>query len=372
MACDVLIIGLGPAGGAAARAAARAGLHVIAVDKKRAIGMPVQCAEFIPPPMGQYATAASVLQQRVIGMRTILPSGAMTESAFPGLMIDRAAFDQALAHDAAAAGAALWLASVLTGLDPEHSRARISTPQGLRTVRYRLLIAGDGPHSVVAMLMRMPRLKTIQTRQYTVRLHRACADTDIWLSDSYPGGYAWLFPKAGVANLGVGMDPRIDAAMKMPLDQLHHRLVQEGRVGEKILARTGGAIPVGGVRDRLASGKVLFVGDAAGLTHPITGAGIAAAVVSGERAGQAAAAHLLGGDADALTGFEEDVRDQYEPSLARALWVRGWLESRWRTAEARRDEIHRRGWIAFPEYFAAVAEAAAPERNRFNELQEAQ
>ena len=61
---------------------------------------------------------------------------------------------------------------------------------------------------------------------------------------------------------------------------------------------TGGLIPVGGqaARDRPASGivPVLLAGDAAGLTNPVTGAGIEAAVRSGELAGAAAASWLAG------------------------------------------------------------------------------
>ena len=53
----------------------------------------------------------------------------------------------------------------------------------------------------------LPALPLIHTRQYTVPLTQPYADTDIWLSDEFPGGYAWLFPKGGVANLGLGVAP---------------------------------------------------------------------------------------------------------------------------------------------------------------------
>jgi flavin-dependent dehydrogenase len=118
-----------------------------------------------------------------------------------------------------------------------------------------------------------------------------------------------------------------------------------------ILGRTGGPIPVGGLRERLAVGNVLFAGDAAGLTHPVTGAGIAAAVISGEAAG-AAAARSLAGDTAALAGYEEDVRDQFETALARAVARRRWMMNR--LAGAHADATQRRGWIAFPEYFEAA------------------
>ena len=377
---DVLVVGLGPAGGAAALA----GLRVAAVERKKEIGVPVQCAEFIPLPLASYAQAEGVLQQRILGMNSHLPSGHVDKIASPGLMVDRAAFDQALARQAEENGARLHLNSRLVGLDSAGSSAIAVTPQGEIRFDYRLLVAADGPHSFVASSLGLPRLDVVHARQYTVPLLEAdklspspqpspvkgeggslsprgrglgrggglkATCTEIWLSPEYPGGYAWLFPRGGVANLGVGVDKRFAANPKDLLDVLHRRLVSEGRVGETILRRTGGAIPVGGLRSSLVVGNTLFVGDAAGLTHPITGAGIAAAVASGERAGQAAAAWLLERDGNALMDFEEDIRDQFGASLEHAVARRAWLGQYWGTPAAGEDRIHRRGWVAFPEYF---------------------
>lgn len=77
---NVLIVGLGPAGGAAALAAAQAGLRVAAVERKKEIGVPVQCAEFIPLPLARHAQAEGVLQQRIQGMVSHLPSGHVDKS----------------------------------------------------------------------------------------------------------------------------------------------------------------------------------------------------------------------------------------------------------------------------------------------------
>lgn len=348
---DVLVVGLGPAGGAAALAAAQGGLRVAVVECRKEIGVPVQCAEFIPLPLTRHAVHEGVLQQRIRGMISHLPSGRADNSTSPGLMVDRAAFDQALARQAGESGARLYLNSRLAGLDSAGSSAIAVTPQGEIRFDYRLLVAADGPHSFVARSLGLPRQETVHARQYTVPLFEASEETDIWLSPDYPGGYAWLFPKGGVANLGLGVDKRYGADPQTLLDALHRKLVVEGRVGEAILRRTGGAIPVGGLRRNLVVGNVLFVGDAAGLTHPITGAGIAAAVASGERAGQAAAAWLLARDGQALMDFEEDICDRFGASLERAVARRAWLGKHWGTPAAGEDRIHQRGWVAFPEYF---------------------
>ena len=137
---DVLVVGLGPAGGAAALAAAQAGLRVAAVERRKEIGMPVQCAEFIPLPLARYAMPEGVLQQRIQGMISHLPSGTMEKSDTPGLMIDRAAFDQALALQAGQSGARLHLNSRLVGLDSAGSSAIVVTPQG--EICFRLPCSG--------------------------------------------------------------------------------------------------------------------------------------------------------------------------------------------------------------------------------------
>lgn len=347
---DVLVIGLGPGGSAAAFAAAAAGARVIAVERRREIGVPVQCAEFVPLPMGKHALASGVFRQHIDGMTTILPSGEKVVSDFPGIMIDRAGFDQALARQAADAGATELLETSLVSVDPERSIAVVRKGEARTEIRFRALVAADGPHSHVAQSLGLARLETVDTRQYTVPLLSRHAHTDIFLSADYPGGYAWLFPKGGAANLGLGLDTRLAPDLKAPLDALHRELAGQGLVGTDVLGRTGGAIPVGGLRERLVVGNALFVGDAAGLTHPITGAGIAAAVISGEAAG-ASIARLLGGEPGALADYEEDVRDQFQTTLDRAVARRRWLLQHWTHAAARGDGLHRRGWIAFPEYF---------------------
>lgn len=348
----VLVVGLGPGGAAAAWAAAAQGVEVLAIDRKKVIGEPVQCAELVPLPLAGYARAPGVLVQPIAGMKSYLPSGAVERSRFPGLMVDRAAFDRALAARAAQAGAELATDTALAALDPAAREARLRCGGRTEHIRYRVLIAADGPHSPSARYLGLGALQVVQTRQYTVPLRRAYADTDIWLSGDYPGGYGWLFPKGAVANLGLGADRRWQADLKTPLERLRAQLVHTGLVDAEIVSRTGGAIPVGGMRERLVHETVLFVGDAAGLTHPITGAGIAAAIQSGERAGQAAAEYLLSGDPARLAAYEEDMREQYGPTLARAVARRDELAQFWRSQAANDDAVQRRGWIAFKEYFS--------------------
>jgi flavin-dependent dehydrogenase len=173
-----------------------------------------------------------------------------------------------------------------------------------------------------------------------VPLKAPYAATDIFLSADIPGGYGWLFPKGDAANLGAGVEPAHKARLKPIVDRLHAGL--GARVGRKVLATTGGAIPVGGMLEcwgLLGETLVLLAGDAAGLANPVTGAGIAAAVHSGRLAGEAAARN-------APEDYEEELRDVFGAALERALRRRREVFSQIPT-----KSMLRRGWIAYPEYW---------------------
>ncbi|MDH3920141.1 MAG: FAD-dependent oxidoreductase [Rhodospirillales bacterium] len=104
---EVLVVGLGPAGSRAAAAAAEAGRSVVAVDRRRAAGHPVQCAEFVPAMIGQELRALdSVIRQRIRAMATFVEDRPPDLwDNFPGHMIDRAAFDRSLVEAARQADA---------------------------------------------------------------------------------------------------------------------------------------------------------------------------------------------------------------------------------------------------------------------------
>lgn len=349
---DVLVVGLGPAGASAAAAAASRGARVVAIDRKRVAGHPVQCAEFVPALIGQQVPALDQhRQQRIRAMTTFVEDEPPhLREQFSGVMIDRQAFDAALVARAEQAGAEIWFGLSLRGIDADGT-AQLS--DGSR-IAAAVIVGADGPRSAVGAAVGIENQVLAETRQMTVPLLMSFEETDIFLSHKLPGGYAWLFPKGEVANLGLGGDPRWRSHFKPLLDDLHAQLVAQGRVGSDVLGHTGGAIPSGGMLEpaaRRGAAHVLLAGDAAGLTNPITGAGIMSAVISGEMAGEAAAA-LIAGDADAAASYRDDLTDMFEASLARAVARREALMRLHDVGQPGPDDL-RRAWIAFPEYWAA-------------------
>ena len=348
---DALVVGLGPAGASAATGLARAGLSVIAVDRKAEAGHPVQCAEFVPAVIGtEVSDLGKVAVQPITSMLTFVEGEAPDELAnFPGQIIDRRAFDAALVAEADEAGADCRFGIKVNEIAPD---GRVDL--GEETVRPRLIIGADGPRSVVGAAIGRINRELVETRQIRVGLRRRHGATDIFLSADIAGGYGWLFPRGGEANLGLGVRPEDRGQLKTLLEQLHARLVEEGRVDGNVLGHTGGPIPVGGMIDpvgRLGATAVMLAGDAAGLTNPVTGAGINSATVSGRLAAEFGA-DWLGGDKDALDDFAEEVRFLFGSALERAVTRRRHLLETYHNGGPGAQDL-RDGWIAYPQYWAA-------------------
>lgn len=354
VACDVVVVGLGPAGATAAAVAARAGLSVVAIERKTVAGEPVQCAEFVPRSLAtEIPDLAGAVVQPIAAMETYLGDGDPVRTPLPGHVVDRAVFDRRLAERAIAAGARALFGTAVTACDADGLRLADGT-----RLRPRVIVGADGPKSLVGRAIGRENRIFAHTRQITVPLTRPHDATDIFLGAEYPGGYGWLFPKGAVANLGLGLSAQARADLPARLAALHARLVAEGRVEAEIGALTGGLLPAGGLIDpaaELGAALVLLAGDAAGLTNPITGAGIASAVISGRMAGEAAIARIAGrphADAD----YREEIADLFGPALERACRRHRDLAAAHAAGGPSSTEL-RRGWVAFDDYWTDAAPA---------------
>lgn len=366
--CDVLVVGAGPAGAAAAHAAAAAGVRVLLVDRKRTPGEPVQCGEWVPRlierlvPVPREAVALPIG-----GLRTHRWAGErggweddweVRDLASPGYMLYRAAFDRSLVRRAEAAGATVWMGASALG--------RLSGGVGLMRageairVSARVIIGADGARSTVGAWMGSANRELLLAAQYEMACPSpaaAGASVEVYLHPRIAGGYGWFFPKGGTANVGVGIHPALADRAELPrlLRWLAAGLTAAGRVEGLPLRATGGWLPVGGLLPVLARGRMLLAGDAAGVCHPITGAGIHNAVQSGALAGEVAAAAVREG---------EGVLAEYPLRLRRLLG--GHLD--W--AARRREERDRlwlhddfaslmaRTWIAYEGFQAGRARGA--------------
>lgn len=346
---DIVVVGAGPAGSSAAAAAAGAGMRVLVVERRRRIGRPVRCAEYIPGRLlGEAAAGRGFVVQTVEGMKTFIAGSLVQQAAAPGFMIHRDLFDAALADRAREAGAEIRTGTSAVGI--EGGRLSVRGPSGgIETVGARVIIGADGPHSRVGRWIGSGNTRLIPGIQVRVPLAEGLSFTEVHFFDEIHAGYGWVFPKGAEANVGLGMKPVPGGPSPVEaLGRFAGRLVKRGVIKAGFLGWTAGWIPAEPLR-KFTSGNVYLAGDAAGHTHPITGAGVAQAVLGGRMAGAHAALAAAEGDPEAGgMKYEEEWRDMFAESHDRAWSRRLLLEDRWAEMEA----VIRRCWVTFREYYA--------------------
>jgi geranylgeranyl reductase family protein len=348
--CDILVIGAGPAGSSAARAAAQSGARVLLIDKRQQIGVPVQCAEFVHGTISRYASFSSkCVIQEIETMVTHLPDGTTYEMQSPGYMLNRSLFDKELAVSAVLSGA-----QVLTG-----TRALGYLPEGViiekekknRTIRAKVVVGADGVHSIVSRWMGFSPLRRIVALQYEVIHSQPQKETDVFFRRDYEGGYGWFFPKGNTANVGIGVVPQKVSLLPDLLEDLLGRLVVLRKMRSiEIIGKTGGSVPCD-LSPSSVLGNLMLVGDAAGQAHPITGAGILNAVIGGEIAGRVAAEAVARDDLDYLKNYEVEWRDFFGQPLSYGASKRMYLEENWNKNGTGFEDLIRKTWVGFKEYY---------------------
>ena len=347
--CDILIIGAGPAGSSAAMAAAEKGMDVLVVEQRSEIGVPVQCAEYIPAPLvGQLNLGTGFVVQKVSKMRTILPNGSARDMAAPGFMIHRDRFDQALAKEARKRGAEFFLSTKALALTDDRHVVIKNEAGETSFICPRIIIGADGPRSKTALWCSAPDRNLFPAAQYHMALCSPMNHTEIYLSPRFYGGYAWLFPKGDNANVGLGLrrNGSNPYSIHALLGEFMEQLKKEGKIKGDPFGSTAGWIPTKPL-EKAVYGNILLAGDAAGHTHPITGAGIFTAVSCGRMAGSWAVDAIIKDDLGILAGYDDEWQDLFGHTLNRAHEKRQRMEREW----DRFDQIIKSCWIGFREYY---------------------
>jgi len=346
---DVVVVGAGPAGSSAARSAASMGMRVLVVERKHQVGVPVRCAEYIPAPLvGELALGREFVVQRVSGMKTILPDGSEKTTMTPGAMIRRDLFDQTLCLAAERAGAELWRDTSAMGWDGKEVSLRKGGGDRLK-VAAAVVIGADGPHSTVGRWIGSVNTHLLAAIQVRVPLTEPSDFTEVYFDNRFRGGYGWLFPKNEEANVGLGI--RKERGKPHLLSEIMsgflERLARAGKIRKEPLgSRTAGWVPAEPPRS-LVKDRFVLVGDAGGLTHPITGAGVFQAVTSGRMAGEWAARAIREKNLGLLASYEDEWRDFYGETHERAFRKRQIFEGEWEDL----DQAVKKCWVAFREYY---------------------
>lgn len=305
---DICIIGAGPAGCVAAHDLAAAGHQVLVCEEHSGIGTPVDCSGVIGvEAFERLPLPRETIRDRLQHLEFVSPSGRRL-GFHPGrtlaYLVDRAAFDTALAQRALTAGSTIWTSAHVTALEPADDGVRLSVVHRGAPVEVRaqaVVLAGGPRYRFQQQLGMGTPAKYLKTVQAEVDVPRGGTPQIFLGSRVAPGSFAWWLPvksgdgyrvKVGVSAVG-GSQQAFQAFLNLLQDQGHPDLSD--------VSCRAWMIPIE-LLPATFSHRTIAVGDAAGQTKPTTGGGLyygplcakiaAEVLIEGFRCGDLSAAFL--------------------------------------------------------------------------------
>ncbi|MGA0185530.1 MAG: NAD(P)/FAD-dependent oxidoreductase [Ilumatobacteraceae bacterium] len=334
LTCDVLVVGAGPAGIAAALELRRAGRDVLVIDKATfprdkccgdglTTGALRALAEldFDPSRVASWTPTTDVWLRSPSGreMSMPLPQGRGTFAA----IAPRMEFDDALVRTALDRGVRIAQGVTFTQVTSMTNDGVVVTVEGLGSVRCQYVVAADGMWSPVRKSLGLSTPGYLGEwhafRQYASNVTGPAKDRLIvWFDADLLPGYAWSFPlRDGRVNIGFGIlrggRHSVQDMNTLWPDILSRPHVREA-LGENVTLEgrhTAWPIPARVTMATLAHERVLFIGDAACVTDTLTGEGIGQALQSGMIAGRVLATHHARGASAVRKAFRREMKRHF-------------------------------------------------------------
>jgi len=327
--CDVLVVGAGPAGSGAALTAAKNGAETVIIDKKNAIGTPIECGECLDPSLlDKYNIKLNpkIIRARHDGTIFYINKELKIDNRsleWKSISVDRRDLDKSFAYEATSAGAKLLVGAELINAeisDDVISTAIVKTERREILIDPKIVIAADGTFSTVGKLQNRRKLDrgeigcTVSYEMTNLKIKNPNM-VQMFFDDLTGNGYGYIIPLSkNSANVGLGR-LGID---EFPWEHLEvflteHPIVSPQVKDARIIEIKKGETPLTGPKLELLVGNVLYVGDSSAQNLSHVGEGVIPSHVCGMIAGEVAAKASKKGDISVL--------DQYPKKISEGIGI---------------------------------------------------
>jgi geranylgeranyl reductase family protein len=313
---DVLIVGGGPAGLFLAERLAGQGVRTLVCEEHARVGDPVHCTGVLSSDsFGRFDLPVSATLNHLTSVRFVSPGGIPVDYATTSpiaTVIDRPAFDRALAARALAAGAEVRAGARVSALDIDATG--VSAMVGTEIVEARLAVLACGANYAIQRRFGFGLPRTyLHTAQRELPAG-ALASVELHFGrDVAPGGFAWAVPVVRPEGLYVRIGVMAAHDALGCYARMLARVSRRWGVSHCDLPPRQKILPLGAI-GRTYGDRLLAIGDAAGLVKPTTGGGIHYSIVSASLAADVAVNALARDrlDAASLATYERRWRAELE------------------------------------------------------------
>ena len=344
---DLLIVGAGPAGAAAAYWAAKRGLEVLAVDKQH-FPRDKTCGDGLTPRAvkelsdmgleGEFTSWHRHQGLRVRAHGTVLELPWPSHPTYPdyGFVVRRRDLDKLVAERALSAGAVirhgveavtpLWGGSDRSG-ELAGAVLRNKATGETEQVKARFVIVADGANSRFGRALGTKRDRSLAQGMAIRTYYASPVHDDPWIESALDitdrqgntlPGYGWVFPLGdGKVNVGIGLLSTFrdykSVNTSWLMEEWAHALPDFWGVDptRPEITPVGGRLPMGGSVQPKAGPNWLIVGDAAGTVNPFNGEGIDYAYETGRAAANIIASAAAHSDLSILSEYSRWLETTY-------------------------------------------------------------
>jgi digeranylgeranylglycerophospholipid reductase len=317
---DCIVVGGGPVGAVAARAAAGKGARVLLVEKGGTPTYPDRCTGIVSPRcLEEAGVTHEVVLREVRGGTIHAPDNRsirIEAQDTRAVVIDRRLFNLKLLEMAQEAGCDFAPQHLVVGL--EKQVAIIRKNGDLYRAEAQVIIGADGPRSHVAAWSKLPPPGQLLLGLQAMT-HYEPDDPgliEVFIDQEVaPGFFAWVVPaEEGIARVGLATHQMQGAGT------LLRRFLE--RLKLKPLKINAGLIPIGPGQQTVAA-DVMVVGDAAAQAKPTSGGGLYTGICAAKIAGEVAADYALApDDANGLMAYEKRWREKLGRELSLGIALR--------------------------------------------------
>lgn len=288
---DLIIIGGGPSGASAGRAAGKEGISTLLLEKEsfpryKPCGgalstYALACLDFKLP--------ESLIEGDISKVRVRFGELCIERQKdyMLAMLVSRKAFDNFLLDKARETGIDIHLGEKVLDCEEREGHVEVRTSQNNYLTKFVLI--AEGSEGTLKRIVRPERERKIE---YNFALVSEIPEENEVIKNRFldminihfgaaPGGYGWIFPHAGYYSAGIVGTAEY---LKHPKIAMKEFLQANGFSGESQIHSH--IMPVGGRRRKTISSRILLSGDAAGFVDAFIGEGIAYAIRSGQLAAE--------------------------------------------------------------------------------------
>jgi digeranylgeranylglycerophospholipid reductase len=274
---DVIVIGGGPVGSYVAFKLAEMGHGVAVLERHKQPGEQVCCTGIISQKcITAFAIDENVILRQANSAKLFSPSGTLIrlwrEQTQAGI-VDRAAFDVAIAGKAQSKGAEYLPNSLTSDIQVEDDRVRVEAVRQSKKLNLeaRAAVVATGSGSKLVERLGLGRVGDFVTGAQAEVETDGIDEVEVYLGrDIAPGSFAWLVPTSPPKAL-VGLLSR--HSPQLYLKRLISSLQAQGKIARDKAEPCYRGISLKPL-PRTYGERLLVVGDAAGQVKPTTGGGI--------------------------------------------------------------------------------------------------